>query len=39
MFIGATTVGLQKGVWVLGKKIEIDTDGNLVKNSIGDMFG
>ena len=31
MFIGATTVGLQKGAWVLGNKIEIDTDGNLVE--------
>ena len=31
MFIGATTVGLQKGAWVLGNKIEIDTHGNLVE--------
>lgn len=28
----ATTIGLQKeGAWVLGKEIEIDTDGNLVE--------
>ena len=32
MFKGATTVRLQKeGAWVLGKEIEIDSDGHLVE--------